>query len=308
MRACSRSPVGLLFRLLVLTAVAGTTACSGSVSRDDVRSAGEVMAGLTVAGEPGSAPSVRMRTPLTIDETTTAVTVPGSGEPIQVDQLFVIELSLYDARTGKKAASTYDTGKALAAKSSDDSLFPVLSEALVGLREGSRLVVAATAADAYGSGGVPPKGIKRTDPVVVVADVVAVPPKDVLPPSDGTAVSHVMSAPDVLATDGVPSAIDFNRVTPPPELTAHQLFVGTGPVVQDHDLVAVHYLGQRSSEKVPFEGNFFKEPTLVAIGTDSPGEDWVEQLVGVRQGSRLIIYEADRRGMIAWVVDVLGVN
>ena len=72
---------------------------------DDARPAGEVMTGLTVSGDPGSVPSVRMRTPLTIDETTTAVTVAGTGEPIQVDQLFVIELSLYDARTGKAVVS-----------------------------------------------------------------------------------------------------------------------------------------------------------------------------------------------------------
>ena len=72
--------------------------CSGAVSSDDLRSAESVVNGLTVGGDPGRAPVVRMRTPLEIDETSTVVTVSGPGAPIQVDQLFVIELTLYDAR------------------------------------------------------------------------------------------------------------------------------------------------------------------------------------------------------------------
>lgn len=290
---------------LVLLLVTGVAACSGSVRNDDARPAGEVMTGLIVSGEPGSVPSVRMRTPLRIDETTTAVTVAGTGEPIQVDQLFVIELSLYDAGTGKAAV----TREPVAAKSSDDTLFPVLSEALVGLREGSRLVVAATPEDAFGSGGVPPQGIKASDPVVVVADVVAVPPKKVLPSADGTPISHVPMTPEVIYdADDRPESIFFDNATAVPNLRAYPILVGTGPPVGAHDVITVNYLAQRSGEADPFEDTYFKEPVQIAIGTGTALPVFDKFLVGKNAGTRLIIFGPEKHGMIAWVVDVLGVS
>jgi peptidylprolyl isomerase len=278
------------------------------VSSDDLRSAESVVTGLTVSGDPGRPPVVRMRTPLEIDETTTAVTVSGTGAPIQVDQLFVIELTLYDARTGEKAISTYDTGRAIAAKSSDDTLFPVLNDALLGAREGSRVVVAATAEDAYARGGEPPEGVAEDDPVVLVADVVAVPPVDVLAKAEGEPVAHVPGTPTVRYRDGTESAVDFTGVERPEELRAYAQVNGTGPVVDVHDVITVDYLAQRAGERDPFEDTFFKEPVQVALGTGTAPPAWDKFLVGVHAGTRLVIYGPDKRGMIAWVVDVLGVN
>jgi peptidylprolyl isomerase len=289
---------------LVALLLVGAVGCSGSVRSEDTRSAEEVVTGLTVSGEPGTAPVVRMRAPLKIDETTSAVTAEGTGAPIQVDQLFVIELSIFDARTGKAAVSRL----ALAAKSTDDQLFPKLSEALVGVREGSRLVLAATAADAFAGGGVPPSGVERADPVVVVADVVAVPPVDVLDTIDGRPVPAVPHLPELVATQGVPTAISFTHVTPVREPRAYPLVEGSGPAVTKHDLITVDYLAQRSRQDDPFEDTFFKEPVQVAIGTGTAPPGWDEFLVGVHRGSRLVIYGPDKDGMIAWVVDVLGVS
>jgi len=305
LRACRRGFVAVLI-LAQLALVA--SACSGAVSGDDLRSAESVLTGLTVSGDPGRTPVVRMRTPLEIDETTTAVTVSGPGAPIQVDQLFVIELTLYDARTGEKAISTYDTGRAIAAKSTDNTLFPVLNDALVGAREGSRIVVAATADDAYASGGEPPEGVDKDDPVVLVADVVAVPPVEVLDEINTEGVAPAPGTPSVVYRDGTESAVDFAGVEKPAEMRAYALVIGTGPVVDVHDVITVDYLAQRSGERDPFEDTFFKEPVQVALGTGTAPESWDKFLVGVHQGTRLVIYGPDKRGMIAWVVDVLGVN
>lgn len=294
---------------MVLTAgLLATAACSGSVAPDDLRTAGGVITGLTVSGDPGSAPAVRMRTPLKVEETTSVVTVAGTGAPVAVDQLFVLELVLYDARTGKLAASTYETGTAVAAKSSDDRLFPKLSEALVGVRQGSRVVLATRAADAYATGGTPPPGVRREDPVVVVADVVAVPPTKVLDSIDGTAASHVPASPTLVVTDGVPTGISFAHAGDATALRAYPLVEGTGPEIRAHDLVTVDYIAQRSKEHEPFADTFFKEPEQVAIGTGTAPTGWDTLLVGVRRGSRVLLYGPDEDGMIAWVVDVLGVS
>ncbi|MFL6173510.1 MAG: hypothetical protein ACJ716_11535 [Marmoricola sp.] len=294
---------GLLSVLLVLA-----TACSGTVSKDDLKDSESVITGLTVAGQPGTAPTVRMRTPLKVDDTTSGVTVTGTGAPVQVDQLFVLELTLYDARTGRLALSTYDTGTAVAAKTSDDQLFPALSSALVGVRQGSRLVLAATAADAFATGGVPPSGVRRDDPVVVVADVVAVPPVKVLKQVEGKTVAPVPGTPRLRVTDGVETGIDFSAVPRPAKPVVEVLVRGSGPVVRAHDLITVDYVAQRSGHRDPFEDTFFKEPEQVAIGAGTAPPAWDHFLVGVHRGSRLVIYAPQGNGMIAWVVDVLGVD
>jgi len=304
LKACRAPAAGVLLGSVVLA----LSACSGSVSKDDLKDSESILTGLTVSGRPGTEPIVRMRTPLTVEETTSGVVVTGPGAPVQVDQLFVLELTLYDARTGKKAISTYDTGSAIAAKTSDDRLFPALSQALVGVRQGSRLVLAATAADAFATGGVPPAGVDRSDPVVVVADVVAVPPQQVLPSPEGTPVSHVPRSPDLAYQDGVPFRLDFSLVERPPERRAYIRVLGTGPVVTAHSLVTVNYIAQRSTQQYPFDNTFLKEPVELALGTGTAPAVFDKYLVGLHRGSRLLIYGPDKDGMIAWVVDVLGVS
>jgi FKBP-type peptidyl-prolyl cis-trans isomerase 2 len=293
LRACS----GVLLALLLGSSVA----CSGSVAH--VRTAGEVITGLTVDGTVGKVPNVRMKTPLSVDETTSVVTAEGTGPPVQVDQLFVVELSIIDARTGKVAVSQ----QPIAAKTSDDQLFPKLDDALVGVRQGSRVVLVATPADAFASGGVPPEGVERADPVVVVADLLAVPPATVLKAIDGRHRA-APSAPKVAFTDGMATGIDFTGVTRPSATTGSLLVVGSGPVVRSPGLITVHYVAQRSGEADPFEDTFFKEPEQVALGTGTAPPAWDKFLVGVHRGSRLVIYGPDKDGMIAWVVDVLGVS
>jgi peptidylprolyl isomerase len=169
-------------------------------------------------------------------------------------------------------------------------------------------VLVATPADAFGGGGLPPAGVRREDPVVVVADVVAVPPARVLDAIDGTPQPTTAGVPSLRVVDGLVAGIDFGGVRRPPKAVARLLVRGDGPVVRAHDLITVDYVAQRSGQRDPFEDTFFKEPEQVAIGTGTAPGPWDELLVGVHRGSRLIVYGPGGNGMIAWVVDVLGVG
>lgn len=300
--------------------VVGLTACSGPGENKREGNDGSIY-GLNVSGKVGTEPTVRMAPPLEVTRTQTQVVVAGTGEPVQIDQLFVIELTLYDARNGKRIASTYATGeKPLLAKNTDDSLFPALAEALVGLRQGSRLVVALPGAAAYGSVGVPPKGVRLDDPVVAIADVLAVPPADLLTRAEGAAVDVPAGLPrvEVLAED--PIRVDVPSGPSPTELTVVPLVEGTGPVVRDRSLVTIDYLGQVWGRPGPFLDTYFKEPAVVPVGAELSVPAWDEALVGVRQGSRLLVIapgpqprepqvvSTPARGTICWVIDVLGVS
>ncbi|MGO4257032.1 FKBP-type peptidyl-prolyl cis-trans isomerase [Marmoricola sp. RAF53] len=321
-----RPAPAVLSAVLALALAAGVSACSGSVDRDDVRAAEGTITGLTVTGEPGAAPAVRMAAPLKVTGTRTETVVAGTGAPVQVDQLFVLQLTMYDARTGKKAISTYDPGQVpMAVKNTDDTLFPALSKALVGQRQGSRLVLTVTGDDAYGDAGAPQYGIDPGDPVVLVADVVAVPPTEVLPAlgSQGLGADPAGRAlPRVVERDGLPDRIDTSGVAKPGRLVVVPLVTGTGPAVRDDSLVTVDYLGQVWGAAYPFEDTFTKEPALVPIGVDAVTEAWDRALVGVRRGSRLLVLAPPRLSFkaagsppaipgsatIAYVIDVLGVS
>lgn len=306
--------------LAVIAVLLLAPACSGSVSKKDLQAAEGSIIGVAVSGEPGVRPVVRMAPPLKVTKPQTDVLVAGTGAPVQIDQRFVVQLSLYDARTGKASLSTYDAGQApLVAKDSDDTLFPVLAKALVGQRQGSRVVLALPAADAFGAGGVPPAGIRSGDPVVVVADVVAVPPTTVLPSATGRTFPPRSGAPAVQLSSGLPVGVSMPG-REPTDLLVVPLIAGAGPVVRDHSLVTLDYLGQQWGSTTPFEDTYFKEPAVFPIGTVGSVPAWDAALVGVRQGSRLLVVapadragapgvaSAPKRATIAWVVDVLGVS
>jgi peptidylprolyl isomerase len=293
------------------------TACSSAS-----KAGGDGIYGLGVSGSVGSEPTVRMAAPLKLRATTTQVVITGSGPPVQVDQQFVLQLTLYDARTGKRVASTYDAGeRPLVVKSSDDTLFPALTKALLGKRQGSRVVVGLTGRDAYGSAVAPPRGVRSQDPVVVIADVVATPATDVLDRADGIPVTTRSGAPHVEVTAGDPTAITVPPgSTDPTKLQVILLVNGTGPPVQSHGLVTLDYLGQVWGSRGAFVDTYFKEPAVVPIGATGSMPAWDQALVGVRRGSRVLVVDpnppgrvpgvvaAPARGTICWVVDVLGVS
>ena len=197
----------------------------------------------------------------------------------------------------------------MAAKSSDDTLFPVLDDALVGARQGSRVVVAATAQDAFGASGVPPEGIRKSDAVVVVADVLAVPPTSVLDAPDGNPVAVRSGEPQVVLQDGVPVAVGTRGLAEPDALRVYLLRAGRGPSAKVPGLVTLDVLGQRWGSSVPSEDTFFKEPGLYALGTGRSPASWDRALRGQHRGSRILIVDpGDVRGTMLWVVDVLGVS
>lgn len=277
--------------------------------------------GVEVSGAIGTEPTVRIAAPLTVTKSQTEAVLTGTGPAVAIDQLFVLELTLYDARTGKRAASTYDAGQVpVVTKSTADTLFPALSAALLGKRQGSRVVVSLRGADAFGSGGVPPAGVRREDPIVVVADVLSVPPAVTITDPRGTA--HRLSGPVRAQTvAGDPTAITGTSTTRAPRtLRVITLIDGDGPPVRTRSLITINYLGQDWGSAEPFADTYFKEPALVPVGAGISMPAWDRALVGVRRGSRLLIIDphppasvpgADarhRHGTIAWVVDVLGVS
>lgn len=321
-----RRPAWLVAVLLVVSGVA--LAGCGSGSDGDPTSATGDVRGVTVTGAVGAVPDVRIKAPLHVPRTVVETLVSGDGPPVQADQLFVLQLTMYDARTGDKAISTHDSGQtALAVRTSDDTLFPVLSRALVGVHQGSRLLVVATGEDTFGDAGAPQYHVGAGDPVVLVADVVAVPPADVLALANGTPVTPPRSAPRVETASGTPTRIDFTRpdgrpLPRPKRLVVVPLLEGTGPAAKADGLVTIDYLGQVWGSASRFEDTYAKEPTTVPLGVGQVVPGWEHVLVGAHRGSRYLVVVPPSLGFgaagsppaipgnatLAYVIDVLGVS
>lgn len=303
------------------------TACGGGIDSDDLATASGQVPGVEVSGTPGRPPEIRFEPPLEVDETRSGVVVPGEGAPLYLDRLFMLQLTMVDGRTGKKAVSTYDPGqRPLAVTDSAENLFPVLRQALVGLHQGSRLVVVATGEDTFGSAGAPQYGIKAGDPVVLVADVIAVPPEDVLDGPEGAPAELPADAPQLRTTDAQPAKLVFRRrgaaLPAPDRLQIHTLVEGTGPPVERRGLVTLDYVGQVWGESTPFAATHDKEPVTVPLGVDGVVPAWDRALVGVPRGSRVLVVAPPSLGFgatgnppdipgnatLAYLIDVLGVS
>lgn len=306
----------MLLAVLALALVTGCSSGGGSTTPN------AAIYGVEVSGKLGEEPTVRIAAPLKLDATADQVAIAGSGSPIQIDQLFVLQLSLYSARTGKQVASTLNPGQQpVVAKSSDDTLFPALVSALLGKAQGSRVVVAMTADDAFAGGGVPPAGLEPDDAVVVVADILAVPPLSALKTAAGEPRRAPAGSPEVEVLAGDPTRVTVPEgLAAPTSVTVIPLIQGSGAPVREHSLVTLDYLGQEWGSPTAFVDTYFKEPAVVPVGAEGSVPSWDQALVGLPAGSRVLVIDPDppnrvpgvpgtaEHGTISWVIDVLGVS
>ena len=302
---------------LTLTTVA---ACGSSEEKEgsaDLRQQVEVTGGF------GKTPTVDFTSPLKVSESTSWTTVKGEGDKIGQASTAVLQLTLLDGRTGKKAISTFDEGQTPLQVSLTEQFLPSLAEALVGTRAGSRLVVASTPEDAYGTGGSPQIGIKGGDPVLMVADVLATDPTDVLDGPTGDEVSPAAGSPRLVERDGTPTGFEVPaKARKPSRLQVIPLRQGTGDEVQDPDRVTVNYLGAVWKGTKPFDQSYDGEPTTFSIGLGAVIKCWDQGLVGQKEGARVVLVcppdtaygntaqgeDIPARSTLVFVIDVLGVG
>lgn len=298
---------------------APTPSGSGSTSTGSV-------SGVTVTGAFGSAPTVQVDAPLKLDATGSSVAVTGNGPVVAKNKQALLHLTLVNGRTGKKAVSTYDTAAPQAYPMTDGQVWPALISGIVGKPQGSRVVIASTPADAFGTTGAQQYGISGTDPVVFVVDVLSVDPAEVLDGPEGTSVDPPAGLPAVVEKDGTVTGVDADAdadAEPSKTLKVVPLIEGTGPPARDDSLVTFNYLGQIYGTSKVFDESFSKQPVTFPLGTGGLIKAWDEGLVGVKRGSRVLIVAPPESGYgpagnpeggikgtdtLVFVVDILGVS
>ena len=265
--------------------------CSSLVACGD--QGGETTAGagleaVSVSGEIGSAPNVTWNQAVEVDELDTEVLVEGEGDPVAADDQVITHVWIGNGFSQRQEFSTYDEGNPEVLTVGDPEMLGAFETALTGARIGSRVLVVAPPADAFGEAGNPNLDIGNEDDVVFILDLTA----KVLTEPSGTPVEPPVDAPRVLETDGEPTAIDFSSAAtkPPTKLQVIPLVRGDGEPVADQDTIRADYLGQVYRSEQIFDQSFDKQPYETLIGKNAPViAGWNQALVGQPVGSRVLL-------------------
>jgi peptidylprolyl isomerase len=314
-------------RLLAAVLAGSVLVLVGGCGSDTSRKPTSIEDKVRVSGDFAKLPKITIATPLKVPASKSWTLVKGTGETVGPQATAILHLTMADARTGKTVISTLKAGQPPLEASMTDQLFPSLVTALTGSKAGSRVVIASTAKDSYGTQGNAQLGIKAGDPVVMVADVLSADPAAVLPGPTGATTPATAKAPRLLTKGESPTGFDVNGLTKPTQVQTYVLREGAGPTLTEPRRIAADYLGVAWGKKVPFDSSYPKEPARFTIGTvaSTGGAGvipcWDKGLAGVKAGARVVLvcppasaYGAHKQAGIpanstlVFVIDVLGIG
>jgi FKBP-type peptidyl-prolyl cis-trans isomerase len=297
-----------------LIAVAALAGCGSS----SPSSASQV----SVSGRFGAAPAVTIPTAKAGSSLTVKTVVHGNGPALGKSDAFIGNYAVYiwSGTSHRLVQSTFTTKNP---QLFAGPLLPGLKTALVGQKMGSRVLAVIPPAQGYGKSGNPQAGVKPTDTLVFVVDML----KEFAPAASasGQQVSTGGgSLPTVSPARGTQPQITIPSGKPPSTLVAKTLIKGTGPALQKGDTAVVQYVGEIWQSKNVFDASWKRgQPFSFQLGAVPsqviPG--WDKGLLGQPVGSRvlLVIPPADGYGKagqpqagikgtdtLVFVVDIVG--
>lgn len=281
-------------------------------------SGGDGSSGLPeVRGSFGAKPKVTVEKGSTPAETLESTVVSeGDGPEVKKGDLLVADYLGQVYKGGKVFDNSYDRGTpaAFTLKSGPGGVISGWVKALTGVPVGSRVLLVAPPKDGYGSEGNPQAGIKGTDSLVFVVDVIAAYGKDAPLPKSTPVADLPGSLPTV--TPGKDPEISVPQdAAPPKEPKSTVLATGTGPEVEKGKLgivqfKAVSWAGDALASTWTETPQSPAGPQGVGVGGEQPSP--FDLLVGVPVGSRVLLELPAQTGSdaakesVAVVIDVLG--
>ena len=299
---------------LPLLAIGVLAGCGGSSS-----SAKPVV---TVSGAFGKSPSVKIPAAKAASGLTVKTLIHGSGPVLQKTDAFVGNYAIYIwSGTAHRLAQNSFTAHRPTLFAGQ--LLPGLETALIGQKMGSRVLAVIPPKEGFGTSGNPQAGVKGTDTLVFVVDML----RDFK--ADASAMGTAESSggkglPAVTATAAGAPTIKMPASKPPATLVTKTLVKGSGPMITKGQYLVVQYVGAIWSTGKVFDASWNRhQPFGFTIGAN-PSQviaGWDKGLVGQTVGSRvlLVIPPADGYGKggspqagikgtdtLVFVVDILG--
>jgi peptidylprolyl isomerase len=255
-------------------------------------------AGVKISGLADKAPAVTIPASKPGASLVTKTLVPGSGAVIApTDSILAnFEVYLWRGKTHKLLFSSYKTTpEVLPVKIGLTGLQKALSTAKVG----SRVMAVLPPKYGYGPQGNSQIGVKPTDTLVWVVDVLKA-----FSPQESATGEHVTDGggtlPKVTAGVGASPTIAVPKSAPPSKLVVKTLIKGTGAPVKANEAIVVRYVGSIWRTGKVFNDNWpsLQQPTtppnVFQLGQLIPA--WNTGLVGVPVGSRVMLVVPPAQG------------
>ena len=285
--------------LLAVAAVAGFASPSSASTSSSLTSSSSIAnQSVKVSGAFGVSPKVTFpKGEAPGSNLYTRTVIKGTGPKLTSAYSLVGNFALYDWRgkTARLIASTFSSdGPTLFS----GDLLPGLSKALIGQRAGSRVLAVLPPRYGFGSAGNPSIGVKGTDTIVFVVDMLSV--INNRASAVGKQVSDGGGAlPTVTEPAGKAARIKIPASAPPKALTVKTLVQGSGAKVVKGDYLVVQYTGVIWRTGKVFDSSWSRDqPFAFNVGEGQVIKGWDVGLRGQKAGSRvmLVVPPADGYG------------
>jgi FKBP-type peptidyl-prolyl cis-trans isomerase len=285
-----RIAAALTLPVLGILVLAG---CGSSSSPKTSTSSSTANASVSVSGGFGVAPNVTIPAVKAGTNLAVKTVIHGTGPVLGATDSFVGNYAVYiwSGTTHKLALSTFTQGvpQVLAAKVG----LPGLATALSGQKMGSRVLAVLPPKEAYGSAGNSQIGVKPTDTIVFVVDLI----KDfsATASASGKQVSNGGGAlPKVTAGKAgtAPVVTIPKKGKAPTKLIVKTLIKGTGAPLAKGQTVVTQYVGVNWRTGKAFDSSWQRQQPFGFELDATPAQiipGWDKGLVGVPVGSRVML-------------------
>jgi len=294
-------PVRRIPAALGTLALLVTLAACGDKPGDNAADVGDTgdkngLAAVTVSGEFGAEPQVTWNDQVTTDELAVTTLIEGTGDTLAKGDTVKANLWIGNGYTKKLAYSTWDAEegekepRGAQSLELNDQMIKGIVEGIVGHTVGSRVLVVAPPADAFGDTGNPSIGIGDGDDVVLVIDIES--KLVTLDGPQGEPQTPPAGTPKLVEEDGKPTGFDFTGLPKEaPKAPARAVLIkGDGDVVEKGQTIKVNYLGVVWGETEPFDESYQGgTPFPTVIGEGAVIRGWDSMIVGQTVGSRLVL-------------------
>ncbi|MFL6154712.1 MAG: FKBP-type peptidyl-prolyl cis-trans isomerase, partial [Marmoricola sp.] len=235
---------------------------------------GDASKSVKATGTFGADPKATFTSGLKASSLQRTVLTPGTGATTKKNDQINVSITAYNASNGKALAAPEQ-----AALKAGDSTLPKSFDAGFDCAPiGSRVITTFPAKDLYGSAGNSQMGIKASDTLVVVTDVISiVKPLKVAAWPNAPKVTFDKKGTPTLKLTGKPAK----------DLMLKVLKKGTGATVAAGDSVTVNYQGTSWNTGKIFDQSYGKAPATFA--TDQVVKGFGAALVGQKVGTRLVV-------------------
>jgi peptidylprolyl isomerase len=284
--------------VVVLGIVGSLAACStGPDAAADCTPAksGKASSSVTVTGDFGKKPTVKIDDPLTAKKTERTVVSAGDGTVARAGYDITAEFSVFNGTTGEAIDAT-DYDKKPVAWTLDDKLIVGFTKTLECSTAGSRVVGVIAPEDGIAPANLESLGLTDKDSLVIVADLLTakkpVKAEAPLPKADGADQPLPDGFPDIkvsIADDkiGTPT-LTLPGGDAPTELKLAVLKKGDGAEVGKGVDVVVNYTGMNWATQEVFDSSWERgEPSTFNTAEVIPG--FTQALEGQKVGSQVLV-------------------